>query len=190
MRAASRRASARGSSSTRVCSCARACRRGAPARWLSAARSPTTPRASAPSASWRRRSSGELTRVRRSWLSHHLLADAALAEADRRAAALGPSAHATLLAACDRLGESSTLLALRAYRHAAEAWRRLGPEGTARWLALGVAVATGEPACREGALAYFAVPPAAAMRRTRRSRMMAATSRWDSNPITFVSSCG
>jgi len=99
--------------------------------------------------------------VRRSWLSPHLLADAALAEADRGAAALGPSAHATLLAACDRLGESSTLLALRAYRHAAEAWRRFGPEGTARWLALGEAVATGEPACREGALAYFAVPPAA-----------------------------
>ena len=99
--------------------------------------------------------------MRRSWLSHHLLADADLAEADRRAAALGPSAHATLLAACDRLGESSTLLALRAYRHAAEAWRRFGPEGTARWLALGEAVATGEPACREGALAYFAVPPAA-----------------------------
>src|SRR5205823_1001802 len=144
-----------------VCSCARACRRGAPARWPSAARSPTTPRASAPSASWRRRSSGELTRVRRSWLSPHLLADAALGEADRGAAALGPSAHATLLAACDRLGESSTLLALRAYRHAAEAWRRFGPEGTARWLALGEAVATGEPACREGALAYFAVPPAA-----------------------------
>src|SRR5206468_736586 len=147
--------------STRVCSCARACRRGAPARWPSAARSPTTPRASAPSASWRRRSSGELTRVRRNWLSHHLLADAALAEADRRAAALGPSAHATLLAACDRLGESSTPLALRAYRHAAEAWHRFGTEGTARWLALGEAVATGEPACREGALAYFAVPPAA-----------------------------
>src|SRR5437867_3997770 len=118
-----------------VCSCARACRPGAPARWPSAARSPTTPRASAPSASWRRRSSGELTRVRRSWLSPHLLADAALAEADRGAAALGPSAHATLLAACDRLGESSTLLALRAYRQAAEAWRRFGPEGTARWLA-------------------------------------------------------
>src|SRR5438067_8612289 len=144
-----------------VCSCARACRRGAPARWPSAARSPTTPRASAPSASWRRRSSGELTRVRRSWLSPHLLADAALAEADRGAAALGPSAHATLLAACDRLGESSTLLALRAYRHAAEAWRRFGPEGTARWLALGEAVATGEPGCRDGGLAYFAVPPAA-----------------------------
>src|SRR5204862_128571 len=60
-----------------------------------------------------------------------------------------------------RLGESSTLLALRAYRHAAEAWRRFGPEGTGRWLALGEAVATEEPACREGALAYFAVPPAA-----------------------------
>ena len=99
--------------------------------------------------------------MRRSWLSHHLLADPALAEADRRAAALGQAAHATLLAACDRLGEISALLALRAYRHAAEAWRRFGPEGTARWLALGEAVATGEPACREGALAYFAVPPAA-----------------------------
>src|SRR5882724_4941974 len=119
------------------------------------------PRASAPSASWRRRSSGELTRVRRSWLSHHLLADPALAEADRRAAALGQAAHATLLAACDRLGEISALLALRAYRHAAEAWHRFGAEGTGRWLALGERVATGDPVCRNGALAYFAVPPAA-----------------------------
>src|SRR5437870_2936706 len=144
-----------------VCSCARACRRGAPARWPSAARSPTTPRASAPSASWRRRSSGELTRVRRSWLSHHVPSAADSAEAYSRAPSRGPSAHATQLATCDRLGESSTLLALRAYGHAAEAWRRFGPEGAARWLALGEAVATGEPACREGALAYFAVPPAA-----------------------------
>src|SRR5207249_8137615 len=142
-------------------SCARACRRGAPARWPSAARSPTTLRASAPSASWRRRSSGELTRVRRSWLSHHLPADPALAEADRRAAALGLAAHATLLAACDRLAEISPLLALRAYRHAAEAWGRFGADGGGSWLALGAAVATQEPACREGALAYFAVPPAA-----------------------------
>ncbi|HUE29685.1 MAG TPA: hypothetical protein VMR79_02355, partial [Verrucomicrobiae bacterium] len=99
--------------------------------------------------------------MRRSWLSEHLLTDAALAEADRGAAALGASAHATLLGACDRLFEISPLLALRAYRHAAEAWRRFGPAGTARWLALGEAVATGESACREGALAYFAVPPAA-----------------------------
>jgi hypothetical protein len=99
--------------------------------------------------------------VRRSWLSQHLPADPALAEADRRAAALGPGAHATLLAVCDRLGEISTLLALRAYRHAAEAWQCFGAEGAARWLALGEAVATGESACREGALAYFAVPPAA-----------------------------
>src|SRR5436305_1824904 len=151
-----------------VCSCARACRRGAPARWPSAARSPTTPRASAPSASWRRRSSGELTRVRRSWLSHHLLADPALAEADRRAAALGQAAHATLLAACDRLGEISALLALRAYRHAAEAWHRFGAEGTGRWLALGERVATGDPVCRDGGLAYFAVPPAAASPRHAR----------------------
>src|SRR5438105_2591578 len=137
-----------------VCSCARACRRGAPARWPSAARSPTTPRASAPSASWRRRSSGELTRVRRSWLSHHLLADPALAEADRRAAALGQAAHATLLAACDRLGEISALLALRAYRHAAEAWHRLGPTDYRAWAEVGAAL-SGEAEER----AFFATLP-------------------------------
>ncbi len=97
----------------------------------------------------------------RSWLSRHLSADPALAAADRRAAALGPAAHAALLAAGDRLAEISTLLGLRAYRHAAEAWERFGEDGAARWLALGETLATGEPACREGALAYFAVPPAA-----------------------------
>ena len=98
--------------------------------------------------------------MRRSWLSHHLPADPGLAEADRCAAALGPTAHATLLAASDRLAEVSPLLARRAYRHAAGAWERFGADGWRRWLAFGEAVATAAPACREGALAYFAVPPA------------------------------
>src|SRR5439155_501112 len=41
------------------------------------------------------------------------------------------------------------------------AWHRFGAQGTGRWLALGERVATGDPVCRDGAHAYFAIPPAA-----------------------------
>jgi hypothetical protein len=95
--------------------------------------------------------------VRRSWLSRP---DPAVAAADRRAAALGPAAHAQLLAAGDRLAEVSALLALRAYEHAAAAWSRFGEADFRRWWELGAELAGGEPACREGALAYFGVAPA------------------------------
>ena len=98
--------------------------------------------------------------TRRAWLARHLADDPALAAADRRAVALGPAVHAAVLAACDRLAEVSTLLALRAYRHAAEACERFGADGAARWLALGEQLVTSEPACREGALGFFAVRPA------------------------------
>jgi hypothetical protein len=95
--------------------------------------------------------------VRRSWLARP---DPAVAAADRRAAALGPAAHAELLAAGDRLAETSALLALRAYEHAAAAWTRFGAAGFRRWWTLGAELAGGDPACREGALAYFGVAPA------------------------------
>jgi hypothetical protein len=85
--------------------------------------------------------------------------DPAVAAADRKAAALGPAAHAALLAAGDALAEISALLALRAYHHAPSAWTRFGPDGFRRWCALGVELATGDPACRDGALAFFATDP-------------------------------
>ena len=95
--------------------------------------------------------------MRRSWLARP---DPAVAAANDRAAALGPAVHAELLAAGDRLAETSALLALRAYEHAAPAWSRFGEAGFRRWWTLGHELATGEPACREGALAYFGVAPA------------------------------
>jgi nitric oxide reductase NorD protein len=99
--------------------------------------------------------------VRRSWLSLNLTADAELAAADRAAASFGPAVHARLLAAGDRLAAHSTALALVAYRQAPAVWRHFGDDGFARWLALGDSLAVGPPACREAALAFFAVAPAA-----------------------------
>src|SRR5437867_594530 len=106
-----------------VCSCARACRRGAPARWRSAARSPTTRRASAPSGSWRRRSSGELTRVRRSWLSHHSLGGpdiaAAWCDLGREVARVSRRLATTFFArTAPVLGRPDGIERLRAWVHA------------------------------------------------------------------------
>ena len=98
-----------------------------------------------------------MTTARRAWLARH---DPAIAAADRKAATLGPAVHAELLAAADALAETSALLALRAYQHAPAAWTRFGADGFRRWCALGVELATGDPACRDGALAFFATDPA------------------------------
>jgi hypothetical protein len=101
-----------------------------------------------------------MTALRSVWLGSHLLNDAAGAAAHAEAQALGPSVHARLLEAGDRLAASSAVMAQRYYRRAAAAWRSFGPEGFARWLALGEALATVEPVCRDGAMAFFSVAPA------------------------------
>src|SRR6185369_9906698 len=101
-----------------------------------------------------------MTALRSVWLGSHLLNDATGAAAHAEAQALGPSVHARLLEVGDRLAASSAVLAQRYYRRAAAAWRTFGPEGFARWLALGEALATVEPVCRDGAMAFFSVAPA------------------------------
>ena len=94
--------------------------------------------------------------MRRSWLTMHVLADAAGAAAHADAAALGPTVHAALLAAGDRLAAISPGLAQRYYHRSALAWDVFGADGFARWVALGEEIAA---ACREGALAWFGLAP-------------------------------
>jgi len=79
--------------------------------------------------------------VRRAWLAPH---DPAVAAAERRAAALGPGVHATLLAAGDGLAEVSALVALRMYGQAAAAWTEM-PWPLQRSLAVAVKVSTYGP---------------------------------------------
>ncbi|HLY37330.1 MAG TPA: VWA domain-containing protein [Candidatus Binatia bacterium] len=92
--------------------------------------------------------------ARRSWLARP---DPALAAAERRAAALGPSAHASILGACDRLAGVSTLLAVRAYEQSPAAWSAFGSDDYARWINLAAGLAT---TSREAALGLVSVPPA------------------------------
>ena len=94
------------------------------------------------------------------WLTH-LVASEGGAAAHRRAEGLGPDVHAELVATADRFASSSAVLAQRCYAHAAAAWQAFGPPGFRRWCALGHELATGTPRCVEGALAYYAVAPAA-----------------------------
>lgn len=101
-----------------------------------------------------------MSSLRNVWLGSHLLNDPTGAAAHADAQALGPAVHARLLEAGDRLAASSAVLAQRYYRRAAAAWRAFGPLGFARWLALGESLATVEPLCRDGAMAFFNVAPA------------------------------
>lgn len=98
--------------------------------------------------------------VRGVWLGSHLLDEADGAAAHAAAQALGGATHAQLLAAGDRLAAISAVLAQRFYLRAAAAWTHFGADGFARWLALGESLASDEPACRDGAMAFFALAPA------------------------------
>ncbi len=95
------------------------------------------------------------------WLGSHLLDDPDGAAAHAAAQALGPAVHARLLADGDRLAAVSAVLAQRFYRRAAQVWTAFGTDGFERWLALGERLATDEPLCRDGAVAFFTVSPAA-----------------------------
>ena len=99
--------------------------------------------------------------LRSVWLGSHLLDDAAGAAAHAAAQGLGTAVHAQLLSAGDRLAAGSAVLAQRYYKRAAAVWTAFGADGFARWLGLGENLVTREPLCRDGAMAYFAVAPAA-----------------------------
>lgn len=93
------------------------------------------------------------------WLTPRFLQERTSATAHAHAEALGKNVHEDLLAIGDRLAATSVALAQRYYRRAATAWKHFGDAGFAQWVQLGEELATVEPICREGAVAFFAVPP-------------------------------
>ena len=101
-----------------------------------------------------------MSSVRNLWFdSRHLLGDergrALLAELD----ALPAAARETLLAAGDRLADSSLTLAQVFCRNAPAAWHTFGEDGFAQWVRVGERFVRDEPTSREGAVAYFSIPP-------------------------------
>jgi nitric oxide reductase NorD protein len=95
------------------------------------------------------------------WLTPRFLHDRGAVAAHARGESLGRAVHDELLRTGDRLAAISVSLAQRYYCRAPAAWCRFGGDGFARWVALGEELAGREPACREGAIAYFKVPPKA-----------------------------
>jgi nitric oxide reductase NorD protein len=95
------------------------------------------------------------------WLNARFLSTPEGAAAQRDLNDINPEVRHVALVAGDRLAAVSVTLAQQCYRHAAAAWQTFGPAGFARWLALGAELATVEPACRDGAEAYFNTAPEA-----------------------------
>jgi nitric oxide reductase NorD protein len=98
------------------------------------------------------------------WFESHLFADRRGRRARADCEQLGAQAHEVILAAGDRLASTSPVVAQQFYRHAAAAWQAFGADDFARWVDLGVALLTSEPAQRDSALAYFCVAPKALAR--------------------------
>ena len=101
-----------------------------------------------------------MSSLRHLWFdTRHLLGDepgqALLAELQ----ALPSEARETILTAGDRLAEVSLTLAQAFCRQAPAAWRVFGATDFGRWAALGEDLAGQEPASRDGAVAYFTIPP-------------------------------
>ena len=106
-----------------------------------------------------------MSSVRTLWFdTRHLLGgargQALLAELD----ALPAPVRETLLAAGDRLADSSLTLAQVFCRNAPAAWRVFGEERFAQWVRVGERFVRHEPTSREGAVAYFSIPPDALAR--------------------------
>jgi hypothetical protein len=95
------------------------------------------------------------------WLDSRFLSDPEAAAAHADTEALGATTHREILIAGDRLAKISVRLAQQYYRRAAAAHSLFGPEEFRQWVALGEELASGERPCREGAIAYFGVAPAA-----------------------------
>lgn len=93
------------------------------------------------------------------WLTPRFLQERTSATAHGHAEALGRAVHEEVLSTGDRLATISVALAQRYYRRAPAAWKHFGAAGFVRWVKLGEDLATTEPICREGAVAFFAVPP-------------------------------
>lgn len=95
------------------------------------------------------------------WLGSHLLDDPVGAAAHRNAMALGRETHESILRFGDRLAGTSGVLAQQYYKQAAAAWNHFGEDGFRLWFSLGERLVQEPVQCREGAMAYFGVAPAA-----------------------------
>ncbi len=73
--------------------------------------------------------------------------------------ALPAPARETLLEAGDRLANSSLTLAQVFCRNAPAAWHTFGEDRFAQWVRVGERFVRDEPTSREGAAAYFSIPP-------------------------------
>ncbi len=100
--------------------------------------------------------------MRQLWYESHLLDDPAGKAARQRCLALGPKVHEQILAVGDRLARESAVLAQRFYCRAAEAHDCFAAD-FGRWVAIGEGLASREPMVREGAVAFFEIPPATAL---------------------------
>ena len=95
------------------------------------------------------------------WFENHLLSDRAGRQARADGERLGSEIHEQILARGDRLAITSATVAQQYYRRAPALWQQLGPEGFARWAALGESLLNPQQPNREAALAFFSLTPAA-----------------------------
>ena len=101
-----------------------------------------------------------MSSIRNLWFdTRHLLGDARghalLAELN----ALPESARETVLTAGDRLADISLTLAQVFCRNAPASWHVFGEDVFSRWVQVGEQFVRQEPTSREGAAAYFSIPP-------------------------------
>ncbi len=101
-----------------------------------------------------------MSSIRNLWFdTRHLLGDARGHALLVELNALPESARETILAAGDRLADSSLTLAQVFCRNAPASWRAFGADVFPRWVQVGEQFIRHEPTSREGATAYFSIPP-------------------------------
>ncbi len=102
-----------------------------------------------------------MSSIRNLWFdTRHLLGDSRGLALRAKLDALPESAHAAILAAGDELAETSLTLAQVFCRNAPAAWQVFGVATFSRWVDIGGRLAREEPTSRDGAAAYFTIPPA------------------------------
>ncbi len=107
-----------------------------------------------------------MSSLRHLWFdTRHLLGDEPGRTLSAELEALTSEVRETILSTGDRLAEISLTLAQAFCRQAPTAWRVFGAEGFGRWTAVGEDLAGQVPASRDGAVAYFAIPPDLVRRR-------------------------
>ena len=101
-----------------------------------------------------------MSSLRNLWFdTRHLLGDTRGQALQAELNALSESARETVLTTGDRLADVSLTLAQVFCRSAPAAWRIFGEQDFSHWVQVGERLVRQEPTSREGAAAYFSVPP-------------------------------